>query len=441
MLETSLTLEEAKAIAKEAAIYAYPMAENYLSIYQFALNPEGADYKGPPNAVHNVARVFGPQDTGVVTPNSDTPYSFLIMDLRTEPIVVTMPPIEENRYYSHQLVDLYTYNFAYTGTRVDGNEGGDFLVAGPNWRGTTPASIRRVMRADTNLLFSQFRTQLLDAADLDNVKRIQDGYSARPLSVYLDEAPPDQAPAIDFPAITRDQIDPSLFSCANFLLQFCPVLPSEEAMRERFARIGIAPGAPWPPPNCDEDLLQAIAHGQEEGMQEVAVRAAAATSSLGFFGTREELAGKYLERAAGAMMGLYGNSAEEALYPAYQADANGESLDSGQSLYTLTFLPHALPPVDAFWSVTMYDGATRYLIDNPLDRYLINSPMLPELQRNPDGGLTLYLQHESPGPSKEANWLPAPDGPMFVVMRLYLPKIAVLAGDWQAPPILKAGPA
>lgn len=149
------------------------------------LDPSGSQYKGPMNQIHNVARVFTPKDTGVATPNSDTPYSFLIMDLRAEPLVVTLPAVEAGRYYSLQLVDLYSHNVDYLGTRIDGNEGGDFLIAGPGWKGEVPKGIRRVVRIPTEIMFSQFRTQLYNFGDIERVKEIQAGYKVRPLSEYL----------------------------------------------------------------------------------------------------------------------------------------------------------------------------------------------------------------------------------------------------------------
>lgn len=150
------SIDEARAIARDAYLYAFPMVENYLSIYQFALDSGGSQYKGPPNEIHNVARVFTPEDTGVVTPNSDTPYSFLVMDLRTEPLVVTLPAIEPERYYSLQLVDLYSHNVDYIGTRIDGNDGGHFLIAGPDWKGEIPKGIRRAVRIPTEIGFPSF---------------------------------------------------------------------------------------------------------------------------------------------------------------------------------------------------------------------------------------------------------------------------------------------
>ncbi|MGD9784213.1 MAG: DUF1214 domain-containing protein, partial [Hyphomicrobiaceae bacterium] len=153
------------------------------------------------------------------------------------------------------------------------------------------------------------------------------------------------------------------------------------------------------------------------------------------FGTREFLKNDYMVRMAGAVLGIYGNSKEEALYPAYFTDANGQPLDASSQRYTLRFAPGALPPVKAFWSVTMYELPSSLLSANSLNRYLINSSMLPGLKKDADGSITLYLQHETPGKDKEANWLPAPKGPFWTVMRLYWPKPEALDGRWKAPPL------
>jgi len=176
--------DDIRALAREAYIYTYPMVKNYLTMYQYALEPGGRQYKGPLNSLVSVARVYTPEDTAIITPNSDTPYSFIVFDLSAEPIVVTMPPIEKERYYSLQLVDLYTHNVDYIGTRVDGNDGGDFLIAGLDWKGEVPKDIKRVVQMPTALAMGLVRTQLLSSVDLDNVKTIQAGYRTQPLSAY-----------------------------------------------------------------------------------------------------------------------------------------------------------------------------------------------------------------------------------------------------------------
>jgi hypothetical protein len=150
------------------------------------------------------------------------------------------------------------------------------------------------------------------------------------------------------------------------------------------------------------------------------------------FGTREYLQNNYLYRMAAAVVGIFGNSKQEAMYPFYSVDADGQPLN-GVNRYTLHFAPDQLPPVSAFWSLTMYELPASLLVANPLNRYLLNSPMLPQFKRDADGGLTFYLQHESPGAEQESNWLPAPKGPFFCAMRLYWPKPEALDGKWHQP--------
>jgi hypothetical protein len=145
--------------------------------------------------------------------------------------------------------------------------------------------------------------------------------------------------------------------------------------------------------------------------------------------------GDWTMRAAAAMAGIYGNDAVEALYPMLATDSDGKKPDCSKNRYTLTFPKEQLPPVNAFWSVTMYDGKTQLLVENPINRYLINSPMLSDLKKNDDGSLTLHIQKDSPGKETEPNWLPAPDGPIYLVMRLYWPKKEALSGEWIPPPV------
>ena len=156
------------------------------------------------------------------------------------------------------------------------------------------------------------------------------------------------------------------------------------------------------------------------------------------FGTRQFLKNNYLSRFAGAVLGIYGNSKEEAMYPAYFVDADGQKLDGSKNATPCAFTADQLPPVNAFWSLTIYELPSSLLVANPLNRYLINSPMLPKLKRDADGGLTLYLQHESPGNEKETNWLPAPRGEFWAVLRLYWPKEEAINGTWKQPPMESA---
>ena len=196
--KTAVTPDEARAIAKEAYIYANPLVDAYRAMYSWIVDEQDPEFKAPLNRIGNVPRVFTPEDRAVQGPNSDTPYSFLGLDLRTEPIVLTVPKIEKDRYFSIQLIDLYTHNFDYIGSRTTGNDGGRFMIAGPGWKGSTPKGITKVIRSETELVLAVYRTQLFSPDDLDKVKAIQAGYKVQPLSAFLGQPAPEPAPAIDF---------------------------------------------------------------------------------------------------------------------------------------------------------------------------------------------------------------------------------------------------
>ena len=174
------------------------MVDSYRIQYAYFVDRKNPEYKAPWNQIVNIPRVYTPADTAIQTPNSDTPYSWLGMDLRAEPMVLTVPVIEKERYFSVQLIDPYTFNFAYIGSRATGNDGGSFLVAGPDWKGETPKGVKKVIRAETEFVFAAYRTQLFNPGDIDNVKKVQAGYKAQTLSAFLGTAAPKAAPAIDF---------------------------------------------------------------------------------------------------------------------------------------------------------------------------------------------------------------------------------------------------
>jgi len=441
MAQAPVTAAEARAIAKEAYIYGFPMVDSYRILYSYSVDRDSPEFKASWNQLANTPRVYTPADKAVQTPNSDTPYSFIGLDLRAEPIVLTVPPIVKERYFSIQLIDLYTHNFGYIGSRTSGNEGGSFLITGPGWTGEAPDSVTKVFRAETELMLAVYRTQLFNPADLDNVKQIQAGYNAQPLSEFLGQPPAPPAPPVDFPEpLTPEEEKTSLevFSLLNFLLQFCPTHPSEVDLMARFAKIGVGAGLRSDVDELAPDIREALERGIADAWTDFAdlkqrVDAGEVTSGQ-LFGTRVSLQNNYLYRMAGAVLGIYGNSKAEAMYPIYTADADGQLLD-GAHRYTLRFAPGQLPPVNAFWSLTMYKLPSSLLVANPLNRYLINSPMLPQLEKDPDGGLTLIIQNDSPGADKEANWLPAPKEAFQMAMRLYWPEDEALTGQWTAPPL------
>jgi hypothetical protein len=436
---------EVRAIAKEAYIYGFPMVDGYRIQYAYYVDRNNPEFKAPWNQIHNVPRVFSPDDKVIQIPNSDTPYSTLGLDLRAEPMVITMPPIETSRYYSVQLIDLYTFNFGYIGSRTTGNDGGNFLVAGPGWKGARPLGIKKVFRCETEFALAGFRTQLFNPGDLDNVKKVQAGYKAQPLSQFLAKPSPLAPPKINFiKPLSPDQqrISPEFFNILNFVLKFCPTNPSEQQLMARFAKLNIGPGKSFEAAKLSPEMTKAVEDGMADAWQALAEAKeqadAGRVTASDFFGTREHLKSNYMYRMLASVLIPYGNSKQEAMYPIYAVDANGQKLDAAQNRYTLRFAPGQLPFVNAFWSLTMYELPSRLLVANPLNRYLINSPMLPDLKRDADGGVTLYIQHDSPGKDKESNWLPAPSGPFLMFLRLFWPKPEALDGRWKQPLLQRA---
>ena len=436
------SVTEARAIAKEATIYGFPLVDSYRIQYSYFADQNSPEFKAPWNQIFNNARVYTPDDKAIQTPNSDTPYSYVGADLRAEPIVLTVPEVEKGRYYSLQFIDMYTFNFAYVGSRATGNEAGSFLLAGPKWKGEKPKGIKSVIRSETEFAFVLYRTQLFDPSDIENVKKIQAGYKVQTLSQYLGKPAPPSPPPVDFIKplnVEQERTSLQFFNELNFILQFCPTNPVENTLMARFAKIGVGAGKSFDANSLSPDIQKALRDGMADAwvtfkeLKETQLDTGK-RSSADAFGTREALNGRYLDRMSGAILGIYGNSKQEAIYPAYFIDAGKQKLD-GTNRYTLRFAPGQLPPVNAFWSLTMYELPASLLYANPLNRYLINSPMLPNLKKDADGGITLYVQNASPGTDREANWLPSPTSPFFAVLRLYWPKPPALDGKWKAPPM------
>ena len=419
---------------------------NYGVMYEYAVDRNSGQFKAPFNQIKNEPNVFTYKDTAIPTPNSDTPYSFVWMDLRAEPIVLSVPAVDPKRYYSVMLCDGNTYNYGYIGYPCHGKRGRRLHgLSGRTGRAQTPLGIKKVFRSSTQFSVAGYRTQLFNPDDLDNVKKVQAGYKVQTLSTYLNQPPPPPAPAIDFPKIDKELVKTNFFEYLDFALQFAPAEANETEIRAQLARIGIGPGKTFNFKDLSlEDKLE-IGLGMKEGERKVDEAVANAGKAINGWrvsslpGDSAHYNGDWLERAAAAKAGIYGNDAVEAMYPLTRIDSDGQTLDGSKHNYTLTFPPGQQPPVNAFWSLTMYDGKTQLLIENPINRYLINSPMLPAMKTNADGSLTLYIQNKSPGADKESNWLPAPDGPIYLVMRLYWPKttppsiLPAGEGTWQPP--------
>ena len=442
-------IAETKAIAEEGFVYGLPIVMNYAVMYEYAVDRNSGQFKAPFNQIKNEPNVFTYKDTAIPTPNSDTPYSIVWMDLRAEPIVLSVPAVDPKRYYSVMLCDGNTYNYGYIGTRATGSDAGDYMVVGPGWKGQTPPGIKKVFQSSTGLSMAAYRTQLYGPDDLEAVKKVQAGYKVQPLSAYLKQPAPPPAPAIDFPKVDQQLVKKNFFEYLDFALQFGPAQPNEVEIRAKLARIGVGAGKTFNFKDLSLKHKLVIGVAMKEGDKKVDRAVADAGKTINGWqissapGDSAHYNGDWLLRAVAARAGIYGNDGVEAMYPFTRRDGDGQTLDGSKNNYTLTFPPGQLPPVNSFWSVTMYDGKTQLLIENPINRYLINSPMLPSMKTNADGSLTLYIQNKTPGTDKEANWLPAPNGPIYLVMRLYWPKttppsiLPAGEGTWKPPGVQK----
>jgi hypothetical protein len=438
---------KAKDVAEAGFIFGLPIVMNYGVMYEYAIDRKSGQFKAPFNQIKNEPNVFTYKDTAIVTPNSDTPYSFVWMDLRAEPIVLSVPAVDPKRYYSVMLCDGNTYNYGYIGSRATGSDAGDYMVVGPGWKGATPPGIKKVFQSSTQMSVAGYRTQLFNAEDLDNVKKVQAGYKVQTLSAYLKQTPPPTAAAIKFPKIDKELVKKNFFEYLDFALQFAPVQENEKEIRAQLARIGVGPGKIFNFKDLPLEQKLEVALGMKEGQRKVDEAVANVGKDINGWrisslpGDNAHYNGDWLKRAVAAQAGIYGNDAVEAMYPLTRKDGDGQALDGSKHNYTLTFPAGQQPPVNAFWSITMYDGKTQLLIKNPINRYLVNSPMLSAMKTNADGSLTLYIQNKSPGADKESNWLPAPNGPIYLVMRLYWPKttppsiLPAGEGTWQPPGI------
>lgn len=429
---SNLSIPEISAIAKSAFIWGYPIVDNYSVLYAQALDPKSPAFRAPLNQISHAKNVATPEDKSIVAPNVDTPYSYAWLDLKNEPIVLTLPKVTGGRYVAVQLIDAYTYIIDYIKPNTSSKE--NYLLVGPSWNGIKPKGINRVIKADTNIVLALYRTELLSTADYESVHTLQKQYQVQTLSIFESKTTPGKIslpPLVKPVDIRKDPTNLEFFTVLNWMLSSMPTLPDEKNLRDQFAKIGIRPGEKFDP--ISQDQRAAIISGMQAGLNEMMARAGKVKSSAELFGTREFLGNDYLVRAVAAMIGIYGNAAQEFLGVGYPADSKGRPFN-GKNNYQITFTKDQMPPVDGFWSITAY-GANRFLYANTLDRYKLSSHMLPQFVRNHNGSTTFYIQHTSPGRDKESNWLPVPDGPFILTFRTYLPKMAIRDGQWKAPPV------
>src|SRR5438552_201841 len=305
-------IAETKAIAEEAFIYGLPIVMNYAVMNEFCVDKNSGQYKAPFNEINNEARVFTYQDTAVVTPNSDTPYSMLWLDLRAEPMVISVPAVEKERYYSVQLTDGNTYNYGYIGSRATGSDAGDYLVVGPEWKGEMPAGIKKVFYSTTPFALTIFRTQLFNAQDMPNVVKMQAGYKAQPLSAFLNQPAPPAAPKIDFLPATTKGIKKNFYEYLDAALQFVPETPDTKELRARLASIGIGPGKTFEFKDLSLEHKAAILLAMKEGDDKVDEFLKSGMKDINgwkvgsIIGDAAFYNGNWLMRAAAAKAGIYG---------------------------------------------------------------------------------------------------------------------------------------
>lgn len=429
------TPDEARAVAEEAYVFGFAIVEHYKALWAYGVEPKSPKYGGF-NALRNETRLYGPEDTAVVSVNNDTLYTSALMDLQAEPVVLQVPDVP-NRYYSFMLVDMVTDNFDYVGTRATGTKAGTYVVTGPGWKGHLPQGAVRIS-SPAWLVLGVGRTELRGEGDIPAVKAVQAGYKVMPLSKFTGQPSP-SAPKIDFPAFldAKTATTEQFIQYLNFMLQWQAFPAIEFPLLEKFAHIGIAPGRSFKATDLPPDVFKAIEAGFAAGRAKVSHEADNLGKRVNGWNLSPlnggEFGQDYLTRSAAAWKYIYINSAVEAMYPTANVDGNGKPLD-GKNRYVLAFAKGALPPVNYFWSVTMYDAKTQVAVHNPIERYSIGD-RTPGFKPAADGSLTIYIQHESPGKALESNWLPAPKGPFYVILRTYGPKPRLLDGSYKIPPV------
>jgi hypothetical protein len=432
---------EAREIALEAYLYFYPLLSMDVTRRQ-ATGVEAGKVpgRGPMNSFVHLRAFPDANYKEVVRPNFDTLYSSAWLDLTGGPIVVSVPDTA-GRYYLLPMLDMWTDVFAVPGKRATGTGAGKYVIVPPGWRGELPEGAERVV-APTPHVWVIGRVQTNGPADYQAVHEVQDGFGLS-LVTPRGEAPravaPGAVPEVDPKTPPLQQVNemPALdyFRYAAELMKLHPPHPTDQPIIARMRRIGLVAGESLDPGRLAPEARQALEAAPAAGLASMRAKLPTLarevngwemnTDTMGVYGSY------YLKRAIIAMVGLGANRPEDAIYPMCIADAAGQPLD-GKNRYVLHFPAGALPPVDAFWSLTMYD-AQGFQAANPLNRFAIGDR--DALVYNPDGSLDLYIQRDSPGPGREANWLPAPAGPLGLTLRLYGPKAPALDGRWNPPSV------
>ncbi|MBV7512930.1 MULTISPECIES: DUF1254 domain-containing protein [unclassified Pseudomonas] len=439
--QSKVTAEEAHAIGVDAYVYFYPLLTMDITRKQFTNIEPGKEFgKGPMNMFVSVPQYPPANFKGVVRSNFDTLYSIAWLDLTEEPLVIAAPDTA-GRFYLLPMLDMWTDVFASPGWRTTGTQAGQFLVTPPGWTGTVPAGLNH-LPAPTPFVWVIGRTKTDGAADYAAVHKIQAGYTVTPLSRLGKSAEPVSVnidPAVDMKTPPKIQVDAmsaaDYFAYAAELLKVHPAHISDQPILAQMTRIGIEPGKSFNMDALDPEIKAALQTVPEDAqalmtwkvptLARVVNGWSMNTDTMGVYGNY------YLKRAIVAQIGLGANLPEDAIYPLNIGDVEGKPLD-GANKYVLHFDKGETPPVNAFWSITLYDPEG-FQVGNALNRFALSSWM--PFKTNADGSLDIYFQHENPGKDLEANWLPAPKGGFNLTMRLYGPKPEVLNGKWNPPPV------
>ena len=441
--QPAVTEQEAHAIGVDAYVYLYSLVTMDVTRRQMTNVAPGKEFgKGPANMFVSVPE-YPPADfKSVVRPNFDTLYSSAWVDLNKEPMVVSAPDTD-GRYYLLPMLDMWSDVFASPGWRTTGTQAGNFLLTPPGWGGTTPAGMARIS-APTPYVWIIGRTKTDGPADYPAVHKIQAGYKITPLSQWGQAPKPVEAKidqSVDMKTPPKAQVDGmpagKYFAYAADLLNTNPPHLTDEPILAQMKRIGIEPGKSFDIATVPAAVRKGLEDVPEAAQKLMAWKMSSIarvanywlmnTDTMGVYGNY------YLKRAIVAQQGLGANLPEDAIYPNNLGDETGQKLD-GSNQYAIHFGKDALPPVRAFWSVTLYDGEG-FQVPNSLKRFAVSSWM--PFKYNPDGSLDLYVQNESPGKDREANWLPAPKGAFNLLMRLYSPKSEALTGRWNPPSVTR----
>jgi hypothetical protein len=423
------------SLAAEAWIFGYPLV--LMDVSRQVMTTQGA----PPNSFDHMRAFPDHTFTDVVTPNADTLYSSAWLDLRDEPIVLSLPEMT-GRYHMMPMLSGWTDVFAAPGSRTTGEDGGEFAICPPGWEGDLPAGVTRI-DAPTSMVRVIGRTSASGTKDYLAVHALQNNYLLTPLSEFTEHAAPPR-PVTPLSTTTDasapvDQVarmdGPTFFSRLASLLADNPPTPPDQTFVDSLAALGIRPGLPLDL----SDPAAAIAVAAAPSAGQAALRRIGAEMSedtsngwsiprgLGSYGT------DYGRRAYVAFLGLGANLDADAIYPYVMVDGEDRALNGGHQ-YVLHFEAGELPPVKGFWSLTMYDDK-QFFVDNPIDRYAIGDR--DNLTYGQDGSLDIWIQHEDPGAEFLSNWLPAPTGSFNLIFRAYWPQQAALDGTWAPPPITR----